>query len=356
MLAVSACGGKSETSLSGSGVSVSTGESSSQTSLENTASAVKVATADRTIAVEAVTGSVKAVSETENFAPIAGDHLKSGQEVRTQEESDLTLLLDADKHVYAAERTKFLLEAAGSAKSTKTRLMLMDGTLVCGIDNKLGDEETFSVETVNATMAVRGTVFTVSVITDPNGMISTTLHVTEGTVETVTLEYGEEKVLTVSDGEEVSFTGANPKPDEWNDMTGIGVDLEMLEPAPMSDFERYKSTTSIHTWLDGDMAEHQSELVVVDGSIWLSEDYLKDHPEPGKLHQFLYAFVADEPITMEDGSVQQAFVAGNNSWLKEYDTADIPLKAGIEAYGYFFIYEMDGVWNWHFSIMDYRVK
>ncbi len=200
ILGLTACGDTSDpgTSLSAS-ASVSKTESKAETKDAETI------TSDRTIAVEEVNGTVTANNDAETFNPVKGEHLKSGMGVSTEAASDLTLLLDSDKHVYAKEETEFSLVAEGGDKSTKTRFVLKKGVLKSVLENKLESEEAFEVETPNAVMAVRGTTFTVTV-TEYEGKYSTLVEVEEGRVEiqfevdgqpqTDYAEPGRDKVIT----------------------------------------------------------------------------------------------------------------------------------------------------------------
>ncbi len=158
LLGLTACGGSDTTATnadSSTTVSRSVSSESSQAS-ESTETIV----AKRSIMVESLTGDVTVTSDGNTVSPAKGELLESGQEVATKEQSDLTLLLDSDKHVYALELTRFELLAEGGPKSTKTVLSLMEGTLRSVIDNKLEPGESYEVTTPNASMAVRGTDFT----------------------------------------------------------------------------------------------------------------------------------------------------------------------------------------------------
>ncbi len=198
ILGLTACG---DTSDSGKSLSASASVSKTESKAENI-------TADRTIAVEEISGTVTASDDAETFNLVKGEHLKSGREVATKEKSYLTLLLDSDKHVYAAELTRFELLAEGGLKSTRTVLSLMEGTLRSVIDNKLEPGESYEVTTPNASMAVRGTDFTVTVA-QFNGAYVTTVKVDEGVVD-VKANIGAEEItreLNPGDGLKIGDTG-----------------------------------------------------------------------------------------------------------------------------------------------------
>ena len=75
----------------------------------------------RNIRVEDLDGTSKVTSSGIVSDAFKGQNLKSGDKVSVREDSSLTLALDSDKHVIAAELTKFRLEATGVAgKDSRT--------------------------------------------------------------------------------------------------------------------------------------------------------------------------------------------------------------------------------------------
>lgn len=137
----------------------------------------------RTISVEEVNGTCVVLdSENTSCNAYKGMHLYSGNDVSVQEKSDMTMLLDMNKYVYAEENTHFWLEAEGSSEKSKTRIYLDQGSVLNRIDTKLTKGETYQVNTPNSVMAVRGTVFRVSVEADEEGKTLTNLDVYQGTV------------------------------------------------------------------------------------------------------------------------------------------------------------------------------
>ena len=142
----------------------------------------------RVIAVEAFNGITTVLNNAKETTVYEGLHMKTGDEVSVHEESDLTLALDNDKYVYAQPLSHFYLEAAGKSSNSKTVLKVDDGSVVCRIDKKLLESEEFKVQTPNAVMSVRGTVFRVTLEQDENGAAITKLEVLEGEVEAVRLD------------------------------------------------------------------------------------------------------------------------------------------------------------------------
>lgn len=204
------CGKETPASVSGS-TSFSSAKETASTQKEEVKESV---TANRSIIAESLTGKVEALTETERYELVAGDKLESERYIHSFVESDLTMLLDADKHVYAGNDTKLHLTAEGKKSSSKTRIDLYEGTLVIGIDEKLNAEETFEINTPNATMAVRGTVFTITVERQKDRSFATNLKVDQGAVEAVTTENGEKKTETIEAGGSRVFTGENVTPPE----------------------------------------------------------------------------------------------------------------------------------------------
>ena len=140
----------------------------------------------RTIKIEELNGqtviSNESVTEQEAYK---GMNLKSGDVVTVQKDGNMTLLLDMDKYMFADEGTKFKVEASGNSEksNTKTKIVLEEGSVLCRIDSKLGDEETFEVETPNSVMSVRGTIFKMTIYKDENGENYARVDVLEGSVK-----------------------------------------------------------------------------------------------------------------------------------------------------------------------------
>ncbi len=143
----------------------------------------------RSIQIADLNGTTKITAGLSVTEAVKGQNLRSGNAVSVGEGSDLTLALDSDKHVYAAERTEFRLEAFGKAgKNSKTIIYLEEGSVLNEIDEKLLDSETYVVNTPNSTMAVRGTTFGVSVSFDEDGFCYTVVDVIEGEVVVTELD------------------------------------------------------------------------------------------------------------------------------------------------------------------------
>lgn len=138
----------------------------------------------RTIVVEETNGTTVVLDE-ENGSTNAykGMHLFSGNDVTVQKASNMTMLLDMDKYVFAEETSHFWLEASGSSDSSKTVIYLDEGAVLNRIKNPLENGSVYQVDTPNSTMAVRGTVFRVVVLKGKDGQVYTYLQVFDGSVK-----------------------------------------------------------------------------------------------------------------------------------------------------------------------------
>ncbi len=166
--------------------------------------------AKRAIAVDEVNGDVKITSsEQGETAASAGMSLSSGDVVTTGAQSEMTLTLDSNKHVYASENTRFKVQATGETGATQTNIIVSAGCILVGIDNKLGEQEQFDVSTPNATFSVTGTVFYVTVSRTEEGA-RTELVVKEGSVSAKTVENGTERPDMVAEGQTVTYYGEAP--------------------------------------------------------------------------------------------------------------------------------------------------
>jgi len=114
-----------------------------------------------------------------------GLHLITDDMVSTGDASDILLLADTDKHILVEENTGFSVEAEGNETKGRIAVNLMYGSSLITIDNKLPDGSEFVVNTPNAALSVRGTVF--HVFYDPETE-TTTVEVTEGVVEVVSAD------------------------------------------------------------------------------------------------------------------------------------------------------------------------
>lgn len=140
----------------------------------------------RSIKVEELSGTTTIVDGKSNTQDAyEGMNLESGDKVTVEADSNMTLLFDSDKYMFADAGTKFTVEASGNSKkrNTRTKIVLEEGSVLCRIDEKLGDAETYEVETPNSVMSVRGTIFRMSIYKNEKGEKVTKVDVLEGAVK-----------------------------------------------------------------------------------------------------------------------------------------------------------------------------
>lgn len=150
--------------------------------------------------------------------------LNSGDQVESQAKSKATLKVDDDKYLYMEENTKIRVEAAGSAESGKTTIVLEDGAITNEIQNPLADNAAYEVNTPNSTMSVRGTIFRADTYYDENGVLYTRVSVFKGKVSTQLVTTGNqvsEEEVFVEGGKEVIIY----QDDKTTDYVGEVVDI-----------------------------------------------------------------------------------------------------------------------------------
>lgn len=108
--------------------------------------------------------------------------LQTKDALGTAVDSYLKLRMDEDKYMLLEPETEITVEAAGDKKDSLTTIQLTKGSITNSLENKLTEDSIYEINTPNATMAIRGTTFRVSVETDEDGVIFTTLSVYEGKI------------------------------------------------------------------------------------------------------------------------------------------------------------------------------
>ncbi len=136
----------------------------------------------RTVAVEEVSGNVTAKSEKRDGTINKGEHLYSGDFVTVSDVSALTMCADQNKFLYADANTSFAVENTSSKKNSNLKFVMSSGSTLHEISEKLGEGDTYEVDTPNSTMSVRGTKFRVTVYKGSDGMIYTLTEVESGAV------------------------------------------------------------------------------------------------------------------------------------------------------------------------------
>ncbi len=153
----------------------------------------------RLIKVNSFQGTVT-VQRKEKINAFKGLQLISKDRVEVESNSHLELLADSDKHIVAEENTAFTLKATGTEQSGNITVDLLYGKALFTIENKLNEGSSFEVNTPNAALSVRGTIFYVEYDPETN---TTRVTVKEGVVAVVTAEETEEltagETATISD-------------------------------------------------------------------------------------------------------------------------------------------------------------
>ena len=236
----------------------------------------------RTIKIEELNGQTIILNESNSSQEAyKGMNLKSGDVVTVQEDANMTLLLDMDKYMFADAGTKFTVEASGNSEksNTKTRIILEEGSVLCRLDSKLGDEESFEVETPNSVMSVRGTIFKMTIYKDENGDNYAKVDVLEGSVKVD---------LYNENGEKTGEEG----------LIEAGQAATVHSNTTISEFVIGESDISYDDF-SGPMASFVVETVDTGREICIGEDLFKhytgleNHPEEGT--------VIKEPTCSEEG-------------------------------------------------------
>ena len=119
----------------------------------------------RSIRVQSLEGTVRIIRTDETMDAYESMNLKNKDRIVTEKDSSCVLKLDDDKYVYVGPVSVIDLESSEKASEAgKTVLKVTQGSILTEVQNKLGDNETFDVETPNSTMAIRGTKFKTQVI------------------------------------------------------------------------------------------------------------------------------------------------------------------------------------------------
>ena len=117
-----------------------------------------------------------------------GMNLESGDTLTVGDDSTLRISMDNDKYVLLDGGTILELTAAGTPSDSRTEINLKKGTILNEITNSLSANSTYEVSTPKATMAVRGTSFTVSVDEDSEGGYTIRENTFNGKVEVILLD------------------------------------------------------------------------------------------------------------------------------------------------------------------------
>ncbi len=239
-----------------------------------------VNTASRNIAVTEINGSAEVTSAAETLAAYVGEQLQSGDMVDVFADSDMTLQLDGDKHLYAGQNTHFAIEATGKTGATKTVVALDEGSTLIGIENKLGSDESFEVSTPNSTMSVRGTTFKVEVAYDAEGVPTTTVEVIKGEVEVKASSGGVEQTYGITDGKYIVLHGNNGDVT----MTGSGDSSSSGDSSASDDPSVSSASSSDDEWEEYYANPKEGYFFATGTAYYFNEYYADVAEEVGKEH------------------------------------------------------------------------
>ncbi len=96
------------------------------------------------------------------ITPYVNMVLESGDHV-SLDKGKLSIQADEDKLIYLQEETEIVLTAEGDGADSRTNIELLKGAITNDIRNPLSKASAYEVNTPNATMSVRGTVFYVDI-------------------------------------------------------------------------------------------------------------------------------------------------------------------------------------------------
>ena len=116
----------------------------------------------RTIKIVLLEGSATVTDEFETSDCFKGMNLYDGDKLVVNENSLLVIRFDEDKYVYLGENTTISVKSQGENKY-KTNVFVEKGKVLAEVRNQLGQDEEFFLSSNNSVMAVRGTVFGISV-------------------------------------------------------------------------------------------------------------------------------------------------------------------------------------------------
>lgn len=195
----------------------------------------------RTITVIEISGTVGVVHNDIEYAAYTGMHLEEGYTVVTNGNSYIRLLLDDDKYVKLEAGAKAVFSEVSGGK---TAINIERGALVAEVTKPLQVDEDFIVNTPNAVLAVRGTLFRVDLSRNDKGELNTDVMTYGGAVSSkrvqpsgeiedieVTIKEGFKATVNMDDKETVYLV------DE------VKIDLSALVGSPSGDNKPDDTTT-----------------------------------------------------------------------------------------------------------------
>ena len=239
----------------------------------------------RVIKVASFSGVVTLQRDSENKDILENMNLKSMDVMTTGADGLIELLADEDKHIVAIENTCFAIESSGNEKGGALKVVLKYGTSLIEVENKLPEGSSFEVNTSNATLSIRGTIFEVTYIPETH---TTILKVVEGIVqvdtnaETAMVNAGEMAVIR-DDKIEISelVGGITTVPGIAEGGVSVAPDVATgpVQALPLSTSGNLIDFDDLPSLLKGDLNEYQLNYLLGVASRCeynYEDDYLKD--------------------------------------------------------------------------------
>ena len=187
-----------------------------------------------------------------------GMGLNDGDDVVVSSGSTLTLDIDSDKHLFADENTHFCVSVEGSEGNTKTIIHLIEGSVLCDINEKLKDGEIFDIQTSSSTLSVRGTVFRVCLLQGKDNSVFNLVEVYDGKVlsnlenseDSLSLEPGQCALIRENnndDSKTASFVLAEDIDANFISETGLNISLDQTEDGKKGTFKLSLDNASTET-------------------------------------------------------------------------------------------------------------
>ncbi len=166
----------------------------------------------REVVIEELNGTAQVQNDGETWDAYEGLKLVSGDEVRVGADSDLTLLMEKGRHLFADAGSAVRLEAEGKPGKGSITIHLLEGSAIAGQDGKPGDKDVFAVTSphVRVTALEKNTVFTLEIAPGAENA-ETTVSIEQGSAEVTTVLGGAERKQSLAAGESGSFSGSMPE-------------------------------------------------------------------------------------------------------------------------------------------------
>ncbi|MCR5733658.1 MAG: hypothetical protein K6G22_03530, partial [Lachnospiraceae bacterium] len=162
----------------------------------------------RDAVVSELNGEASVSQNDEHWDAYEGLAIMSGDEIEVFSDSDITLLLDEDRHFFADEGSVFSVVFTGKPGKGSMKILLKEGVSITGIDSKPKSKDAFILETPNVTVTAqeKGTVFYSDIRYTDNEQ-ATFINVVEGSAEILTVLGGSLRSQILSAGESQTYVG-----------------------------------------------------------------------------------------------------------------------------------------------------